>query len=319
MVALFAIVLGAIGVGVEAYRRHRAETLVEQLLSADTAEVPQIAEQLGRYGGRAAPLLHEAFVAAELSGDAKKQLHAALALREFEHVQVDFLRDRAVAVFDRADGLARRGEWKRAADSLDRAIAMCPHYPDWLHRSAILKLYIGDIDGYRQRCREIVDIFGATDQPELAHKIALALLATPNPDDPDLLIELAQVAARTGNAAHVRSLAAAYYRVGRFAEARQLLEQVSAVQAHGYAQAKTRFFLAMAHHQLGEADEARRHLRQGLAKFERAAAGIKNGNYGRLWRRWMTVAIIQREAEALIHGERSREELHAGSSAVKRR
>jgi len=301
LVALVAVLFGAVGVGVEAYRRHRAETLVEQLLAAETADIPEIAGQLARYGGRAAPLLHEAFAAAEANEDEQMQLHAALALREFERDQVDYLRDRAFVVFQDVDELGRRGEWKQAALVLDRAIALRPDELDWLICSAILRLNQGDLEGYRKRCREMLDRFGTTNQPGRAHTIGLTLLLVPEPvGDRDELLALAKVAARTGQSRYVRTLAMAHYRQGRVAEARELLQKVSTAPYRGYSKAKTLFFLAMAHHRLGESNEAQRRLQEAVREFDRAAAGIKNGNYGRLWRRWMTVAIVRREAESLI-------------------
>ena len=99
-------------------------------------------------------MLHDAFTAAKASGDAQQQLHAALALRVFERGHADFLRSHAFGVFDRAEEFAHRGKFEQAALELDRAIALHPDEPDWLCRSAILRLYQGDINGYRRRCQE---------------------------------------------------------------------------------------------------------------------------------------------------------------------
>jgi tetratricopeptide (TPR) repeat protein/predicted Ser/Thr protein kinase len=301
LATLVAALLGIMVTGIEAYKRHRMAVLVEQLLLADTADVPEIAGQLAAYGGRAGPLLHDAFDAAAASGDEKKQLHAALALREFERGQVDYLRDRASAVFQHGDELASRGDWKQASNAFDRAIALYPDDLSWLHRSAILRLHVGDVDGYRQRCHEMLDRFGGTDQPELAHTIALTLFAVPDPvGEPNALLALARVTARSGNAMHVRSLAAAYFRLGSYAEARRLLKLTLPARIDGYSKANTLFFLAMTHHHLGDTKEAARALAEGVTEFDRAAAGIRKDNYGPLWRRWITVSFVRREAEALI-------------------
>jgi tetratricopeptide (TPR) repeat protein/predicted Ser/Thr protein kinase len=299
IVTLAAVFLGAIAVGVEAYWRHRTESLVAKLLSADAAEVPAIVRQLASYSGRAGPLLHEAFADAEASGDAKKQLSAALALREFERGQGDFLRDRAVTIFEVADKLARRGQWHDAARALDHAIALYPDDLGWLHRSAILRLHLGDVDGYTQRCREMLVRDGRTDQSVIAHQIAhVVLLVTKPVGEPEELLQLAKVAVRSGQSAHVRTLATVHFRQGRYDEAKKLLERAVKTYA-GYGKAMTLYFLAMTHHQLGEADAARHRLQEANQLFDQAAAWTKDGKYGTSWRRWITVAIVRREAEAL--------------------
>jgi tRNA A-37 threonylcarbamoyl transferase component Bud32/tetratricopeptide (TPR) repeat protein len=300
IVALAVVSLGVIGGGLEFYWRQRTKTLVEQLLSADAADVPGIARQLASYGGRAGPLLHEAFADAEASGDAKKQLSAALALREFERGQGDFLRDRAVTIFEVADKLARRGEWHDASRALDHAIALYPDDVGWLHRSAVLRLHLGDVDGYAQRCREMLVLYGGTDQSVIAHQIAHVVLLVPEPvGEPEELLQLAKVAVRSGQSAHVRTLATVHFRQGRFDEAKKLLERATKTYA-GYGKAMTLYFLAMTHHELGETEAARLRLQEANQSFDKAAAWTKDGKYGTSWRRWITVAIVRHEAEALI-------------------
>ncbi|HEX2473934.1 MAG TPA: protein kinase, partial [Lacipirellulaceae bacterium] len=315
IVTLVAVSLGAIAVAVEVYWRHRAETLVEQLLSADMADVPSIAGQLATYGGRAGPLLHDAFAAAEASSDAKKQLRAALALRELERGQVDFLRDRAVAIFERADAHARRGEWKQAAVLLDQAIALHPDEIDWLACSAKLRLYEGDVAGYTQRCREMLAHNGGTDQSVIAHQIANTVLLVPDPvGEPEQHLQIAKVAARSLQYAHVRTLAMVHFRQGRYDEAKKLLERAARAHA-GYGKALTLYFLAMAHHQLGEKDAARQRLQGANDVFDQAAAWTKDGKYGTPWRRWITVTIVRREAEALIGAANEPQEMLRHESA----
>jgi hypothetical protein len=176
-----------------------------------------------------------------------------------------------------------------------------PDEPDWLCRSAILRLYHGDIDGYRRRCQEALR-FGGTEQPDLAHKIALAILLIPDPaGDSDQLLEMANVAARTGRSIHRRTLAIAHYRQGRVIEAHRLLHQVATVRSGGYSDALTLFFLAMTHYQMGETAEANRRMEEAVANFERSAASVTTGNFGSLWRDWVTVAVVRREAESLMH------------------
>jgi Flp pilus assembly protein TadD len=59
---------------------------------------------------------------------------------------------------------------------------------------------------------------------------------------------------------HVTQLGAALYRAGRFEEAVARLAEATELSCHPYRtnMLSTWFYLAMAHHRLGRADEARR-------------------------------------------------------------
>jgi formylglycine-generating enzyme required for sulfatase activity len=72
----------------------RARALVDTLLTARTADVPAVVRDLGAYRRWADPLLREALARAEADGDARKQLHARLALVPSDPGQVDDLRER---------------------------------------------------------------------------------------------------------------------------------------------------------------------------------------------------------------------------------
>jgi len=75
----------------------RARALVDTLLTAQTADVPAVVRDLGPYRRWADPLLSQAHAKAEADGDARKQLHASLALLSSDPGQVDYLRERLLA------------------------------------------------------------------------------------------------------------------------------------------------------------------------------------------------------------------------------
>jgi hypothetical protein len=71
----------------------------------------------------------------------------------------------------------------------------------------------------------------------------------------------------------------------------------------------TWYFLAMAYHRLGHADEARRWLEKGIRGTEEAlkspgATPGKSGNAGGVlapnWNRRLTLQLLRREAEQLV-------------------
>jgi serine/threonine protein kinase/formylglycine-generating enzyme required for sulfatase activity len=75
----------------------RARALVDTLLTAQTTDVPAVVRDLAAYRRWADPLLREALVKAEADGDARKQLHARLALLPSDPGQVDSLHERLLA------------------------------------------------------------------------------------------------------------------------------------------------------------------------------------------------------------------------------
>jgi hypothetical protein len=75
----------------------RARALADTLLTAQTADVPAVVRDLGPYRRWADPLLREALVKAKADGDARKQLHARLALLPSDPGQVDYLREHLLA------------------------------------------------------------------------------------------------------------------------------------------------------------------------------------------------------------------------------
>jgi hypothetical protein len=75
----------------------RARGLVDTVLTAQTADVPGVVRDLGAYRRWADPLLREALAKAEADGNARKQLHARLALLPSDPGQVDHLRERLLA------------------------------------------------------------------------------------------------------------------------------------------------------------------------------------------------------------------------------
>jgi hypothetical protein len=94
--------------GYEARGRTRAAALRDRLLDAGPTEVAAIMEELPPYRRWANGLLREALQQARAAGDAKKELHASLALLPVDAGQVDFLADRLLAAEPREIDLIRR-------------------------------------------------------------------------------------------------------------------------------------------------------------------------------------------------------------------
>jgi eukaryotic-like serine/threonine-protein kinase len=88
-------VLALVGWG--AYEGHgtlKAHALRDRLLDANTNEVPTVVEDMVSYRRWINQPLHEAYIRAEADQDARKQLHASLALLPVDGTQVAYLTDR---------------------------------------------------------------------------------------------------------------------------------------------------------------------------------------------------------------------------------
>jgi WD40 repeat protein/tetratricopeptide (TPR) repeat protein len=200
------------------------------------------------------------------------------------------------------------GQWDKA--SVDFVQATRGKEPDeeaWYSR-AMLCLRDGNSGGYREVCSDMLQRFGE----------GAAWTCTLTPDsgaDRDRVVDLAEklLAHSSRDHWHVTLLGAALYRAGRFEEAVERLTEAAGLSCHPYRtnEQHTWYFLAMAHHRQGHADEARRWLEKGLRGTEEAlkspgATPGKSENAGGVlppnWNRRLTLQLLRREAERLIQG-----------------
>jgi serine/threonine protein kinase/Flp pilus assembly protein TadD len=171
-------------------------------------------------------------------------------------------------------------------------------------RLALARAGAGDLTGYRSSCAAMLRQFGQTDEPFAAHCVAWASVLAPDAvEDLDRPVKLAESVLRGDpqNDPYTITLGAALYRAGRFAEAIRRLRGANAAwenkKATKYSPAYTWLFLAMAHHRLGQAEEARRWLDKAVKWAER-----ETRNNGDHWDRRLTLQLLRREAEGLLRG-----------------
>ncbi|HWE38890.1 MAG TPA: tetratricopeptide repeat protein [Isosphaeraceae bacterium] len=194
---------------------------------------------------------------------------------------------------------ARLKQWDQSAADLARAADSAPRDPHNWYGLAAARLGAGDLDGYRRVRSEIILRFGDTQAAWIAsHLCYIGAVGPAEPDEAAALFRMAEfaVAAAPGNP---RIRGAIHYRAGRYAAALDDLERSAAVFPR---RAWDWLFLAMAHQQLGHADEARKNLRQAqewLDQVERTGAtGTADP-----WINWcepVEVEQLLREAKGLI-------------------
>src|SRR5262249_50106459 len=155
---------------------------------------------------------------------------------------------------------AERGQWREAAAAMAKVIELDPadHW-SWYCQAPLL-LEIGDMDGYRRVCQELLTRFGKTNEAYIAERAAKTCLLVPNAV-PNLspVLQLAERAVTgTEKQAIYRwfllARGMADYRAGRFAGAVDpLRKSLSPRGQEVYLDGMAYLFLALAHHRMGQA------------------------------------------------------------------
>jgi WD40 repeat protein/serine/threonine protein kinase/tetratricopeptide (TPR) repeat protein len=210
-------------------------------------------------------------------------------------------------IFNRqGEAYAKLQRLDRAAIAFVRATELNPtRITPWDH-AAILQLQRGDVAGYARVCGRCLSRF-TNEAAQARQQVAWFCLVGPAaPADRATALRLAAQAARENPRAFhmINTHGAALYRVGRYKEALPVLEHGVAVHGSG-GRVWDWVFLAMVHHRLGHAAEARKWLDQTVDWLDQstpdkpkdARSGIPIG-----WDAWIGMQLLRYEAEALIRG-----------------
>ena len=152
---------------------------------------------------------------------------------------------------------------KQAAELV--ALAMTQHptmaqtpVPELMAGYAPVLLMAGDMVTYSQHCARVFEEFGDTNEPRTAYLVArICALAPDAGPDPAKLVQLAERAVQAETTPYyLHTLGLAQYRAGNFDKAIEQLDK--SIAGNWSGNAANWLVLAMAHHRLGHADEARR-------------------------------------------------------------
>jgi tetratricopeptide (TPR) repeat protein len=203
---------------------------------------------------------------------------------------------RAIENTQRAESLARNGQWKLAAAAFGKFVEQEPDNPALRFPHIRSLLAAGDSAGVRHACDDLLKRFGTHLEPGLVWSCVLTPDAV---GDHEALVRLAEPAL----ASHpevgrersdvVNTLGAAMYRAGRFEEAVRRLDESIETRGDG-GDPRGFAFLVMAHHRLGHHDEARRWLDKLVAYQPREGPDFSWDD--------VEIRILRREAESLIPG-----------------
>jgi uncharacterized protein (TIGR03067 family) len=193
----------------------------------------------------------------------------------------------------RSHAHAMLGRWDRAASDFAEAVALEPGIPknSIPFMKACRLLAEGDRDGYRKLCAEMVSRTAAPQSASEIYLVArMAALAPDSGIEPEQAVRLAERAVKVRAAWHLHTLGLADYRAGRFNLAIQQLETVNGTGWR--ARPNNYLVLAMAHHRLGQALDAR----HWLDEARRNPIPYVHPHES------MAYQLLRREAEALVPG-----------------
>jgi WD40 repeat protein/Flp pilus assembly protein TadD len=200
----------------------------------------------------------------------------------------------------RGHALAATGAWDRAANDFDKVIALGPGAPRLWYQLALTRLGMGDPESYRRACKGMVERFAGTNEVAAQLTAWTCVLAPDSLIEPALLVDLAGRALAQSPQQHrfLLTHGAALYRAGRFPEAVAKLNKAASAWK-GEGSAWDWLFLAMAHHRLGDTEQARRHLDKAVRRIDRATEA---GSAALQWSERLEFSLLRREAEALVNG-----------------
>ena len=225
--------------------------------------------------------------------------------------------ERIAALRTRIDLSGRRGQWKEAAADLGKLLELDPSaVHDHLQLAAVL-VETGDLEAYRAHCPKMLSRFtGTNDDAGTLDQTAKACLLVPG-TGPDLesaseLLDKAVTLGKTNAWFSYLQMdkGLAEYRRAQYASAvdwmRKVIGQPMSVGRSLPAWQRDTAacsVLAMAQHQLKQAEQARAALVQALELAQTKLPQVGHDNLEQDWVDWLIAHILLREAKGLVNGE----------------
>ncbi|MHB8861531.1 MAG: tetratricopeptide repeat protein, partial [Pirellulaceae bacterium] len=203
---------------------------------------------------------------------------------------------------------ARSALWNELTGALSKLIELEPERADHWYQRCLARLGGGQVDDYRQDCNEMLQRFAQTDKAQDAYWVAWASVLAPDAvADWSTAVALAEKAVQSDpkSAMYLGTLGAVFYRAGRFDEALARLSETGAIlqepsETSDTSPASTWFFLAMTHHRLGQAEDAKLWFDKAVAWTDKIVAQADQGTTNLAWNRRLTLLLLRDEAAALL-------------------
>jgi len=206
----------------------------------------------------------------------------------------------------RGNARAELEQWDRASEDFARAVELDADDQFALYCHALLLLRKGDTRGYREFCARLMDARGDVQDERTANGIAWACALAPGSVKeyaPVLKLSEQAVARCKPSKApmYLNTYGALLYRAGRYDAAIETLNKGVIARSDG-GTPQDWLFLVMAHHRLGQTDEASGWLaktRQWLDEALRDESGQPDAESPSVWDR-VEIELLLREAEQFL-------------------
>ncbi len=201
-------------------------------------------------------------------------------------------------------------EMDKAEDELARAIELDGDTRYAWYLPALVRAAVGDENGYRAACRTVLDCFEKSDEREVLNQVAwTCAVGTDVIDDYRRVVKLTDrtMADVDGPMHHLQNTrGAVLYRAGRFDDAAEQLEEAVADHWKGGTPWDW-FFLAMAHHELGNADDAQDWLDKAVEWMDEddSESDEDESRPALGWDQRLELEILRQEAETLLSVRRA--------------
>jgi tetratricopeptide (TPR) repeat protein len=210
----------------------------------------------------------------------------------------------------RGEFYLRLGLWDLAAADFARVLELGPpESPQSWSWHALLRLYVGDTEGWRTLAIQLPQHFKQTRGDRVYGWSALArtLALAPAPDiDLDWAVEQAELAVKIDRGPWTHNaLGLVHYRAGRYEQALGPLQVALRLDRHWWYAMTSQSILAMALHRLGRANEARQALTEAarnVDQWEQHQLGVVPGALGVIWWDVLEGVVLYREAKILLDG-----------------
>lgn len=213
-----------------------------------------------------------------------------------------------------AEAHAQAGLWKEVAKQFHEYLRLQRETQnedslsgDW-RAAACLDVITDDGAGHRETCNKVLQRFGKSNHPNVClHVAEVCGIGSGSGLEGAKLAEMAVKAAAHGKGGNAFYPALAYYRAGQFDQA------ITHAAAGGIMNFPV---LAMAHHRLGHAAEARMYLQQSTGQWQHYSPLARQVDRLQAvpvwpgWADWVAFLVLYREASLLITGSPPFEEVY---------
>jgi serine/threonine protein kinase/tetratricopeptide (TPR) repeat protein len=210
----------------------------------------------------------------------------------------------------RGGSYAELGRWKEAIADFAKANELKRDDPLPRYRQALVCLQLGQVMGYRKLCADMLEQFAPASNADSAHwTVWTCVLTADAVADWKVSLRLAGKAV-ADNPKDYRALnhhGAVLYRASQYQEALKRLTEAEAVHLledkKRHASASNWLFLAMAHHRLGHAEEAKKWHDKAVQRIDQETQKKPDEPtvaHPLPWNQRLTLQLLRREAEELL-------------------